>query len=150
MPIKIRAAEIRDCDRMMELIRELAEYEKAPDAVTVSLDHFQNAGFGKNPVWHALVAETDDGIVGFALWYTRYSTWKGTRLYLEDIIVTDSHRGKGTGRMLFDAVTDEARNRGMTGMMWQVLDWNEPAIRFYNKTKGVRMESGWLNAHLDF
>ena len=107
MEIKIRPAVKEDCPRMMELIRELADYEKAPEEVTVTMDHFIESGFGENPVWWAFVAETagEEGVsevVGFALYYIRYSTWKGQRLYLEDILVTDRMRGKGIGKLLFD------------------------------------------------
>lgn len=145
MSINIRVAEKEDCSRLLELIHELALYEKAPEEVTVTLDEFVDAGFGENPVWKAFVAEDDQQIIGFALYYTRYSTWKGCRLYLEDFIVTESYRGKGVGKILFETVMQEARDKNYNGMNWQVLDWNEPAINFYNKYQ-AHIESGWLNA----
>ncbi|MFZ1786404.1 MAG: GNAT family N-acetyltransferase [Ferruginibacter sp.] len=161
----IRKAVKEDCKRMMELIRELAVYEKEPDAVTVSFDHFVETGFGDNPVWFAWVAEAPivsvslppspvgEGrgeVVGFALCYIRYSTWKGTRLYLEDLLVTEKMRGKGVGKLLFDTLIEEAKNRKYSGMMWQVLDWNEPAINFYKKYPEVNFDSGWLNCSINF
>ena len=145
MDIKIRAAVAADCPRILELINELAIYERAPEEVTVTIDHFIDSGFGQNPVWKAFVAEADDKIVGFALYYTRYSTWKGCRLYLEDFIVTEEYRGKGIGKLLFENVIKETKNGNYSGMVWQVLDWNEPAINFYNKYK-AQLEAGWLNA----
>ena len=133
---------------MLELVKELAVFERAPDQVTVTLEHFIETGFGKNPVWQALVAVDDSGlIVGISLWYMRYSTWKGLRLYLEDLIVTESWRGKGVGKKLFDSTVDEARRLGLGGMMWQVLDWNEPAISFYKKY-GADLSSEWVNCSL--
>lgn len=146
--ITIRRAERKDCARMMELVRELALYEKAPEQVTVSLEHFEEAGFGANPVWWAFLAEEDGVVAGMALYYVRYSTWKGTRMYLEDIVVTDSHRGKGIGKMLFDRLLEEAREKRFSGMMWQVLEWNEPAINFYKKY-GAKFDPEWLNASID-
>lgn len=151
--MNIRVAKKEDCARLLELINELALYEKAPEEVTVTLAQFIDAGFGNNPVWKAFVAElpsplgeTFDGeIVGFALFYTRYSTWKGCRLYLEDFIVTEAYRGKGIGKMLFEKVMEETKNGNYSGMVWQVLDWNEPALNFYNKY-AARIEEGWLNA----
>jgi GNAT superfamily N-acetyltransferase len=145
MNINIRTAVEQDCPALLELIHELALYEKAPEEVTVTLDEFIDAGFGKQPVWKAFVAEVQGRIVGFALYYIRYSTWKGCRLYLEDFIVTEDYRGKGIGKLLFETVMQEARDQGYNGMSWQVLDWNEPAIHFYNKYK-VSLEEGWLNA----
>lgn len=147
MDLKIRTAVESDCPRILELINELAVYERAPEEVTVELNHFIEAGFGKNPVWKAFVAEVEDNVVGFALFYTRYSTWKGCRLYLEDFIVTENMRGKGVGKVLFEKVIEEAKSEEYTGMVWQVLDWNEPAINFYNKYN-AHIESGWLNASL--
>ena len=153
MDIKIRVAIKEDCIRLLELINELALYEKAPEEVTVTLAEFEEAGFGGQPVWKAFVAELPSPlgeglggeVIGFALFYTRYSTWKGCRLYLEDFIVTEAYRGKGVGKILFETVIKEAKENNYNGMTWQVLDWNEPAINFYNKYK-AHIESGWLNA----
>ncbi|MBY0245569.1 MAG: GNAT family N-acetyltransferase [Sphingobacteriaceae bacterium] len=147
MSIKLRFAEEKDCARILELVQELALYEKAPQEVTVTLAEFTDAGFGKNPVWKAFVATENDIIIGFALFYTRFSTWKGCRLYLEDFLVTETHRGKGIGKLLFERVIKEAVEGGYNGMTWQVLDWNEPALNFYNKYQAYT-ESDWLNASL--
>jgi len=139
---------------MMELVHELAEYEKAPSEVTVSQLDFTMSGFGEKPVWWAFVAEhrepgRDPLVIGFALWYIRYSTWKGQRMYLEDLIVTEAWRGKGIGKLLFDQLISECRTLGLKGMNWQVLDWNEPALNFYRKYEGLELIDGWLNARLD-
>lgn len=147
MKAHLRVARKQDCPRLLELIKELAIYERAPQEVTVSLEHFEEAGFGAKPVWKAFVVEVDSFVVGFALYYVRYSTWKGSRLYLEDLIVTEIMRGKGIGKMLFNRMIQEARELGFNGMTWQVLDWNEPAIKFYKKYE-AGLESGWLNASL--
>ncbi|MGY0037602.1 N-acetyltransferase family protein [Pedobacter sp. NJ-S-72] len=144
MDIQLSFAAQEDCPRLLELIKELAAYEKATEQVTVTLAEFEEAGFGAQPVWKAFVAEDATGILGFALYYTRYSTWKGRRLYLEDFIVTESQRGKGLGKLLFERVIKEARDKNYNGMTWQVLDWNEPAINFYKKYD-AQIESGWLN-----
>src|SRR6187200_2442710 len=133
MNITIRKAVKEDCARMMELVQELAIYEKAPGEVTVSLDHFVESGFGENPVWWGFVAEMNGKVEGFALYYIRYSTWKGQRMYLEDFLVSEKLRGKGIGKLLFDKLIEECRIKGYSGMVWQVLDWNEPAINFYKK-----------------
>lgn len=146
-PGSIRSAQKEDCPRLMELIQELAHFERAPHEVTVTMDEFVDAGFGNNPVWKAFVAVDGNLIVGMALYYVRYSTWKGCRLYLEDLIVTESHRGSGIGKQLFDRTIQEAQEMGFSGMVWQVLDWNEPAIKFYNKYE-ANIEAGWLNAAL--
>ncbi|RFZ94298.1 GNAT family N-acetyltransferase [Mucilaginibacter conchicola] len=143
----LRVAVKADCSRLMELIRELALFEREPEQVTVGLEEFEEAGFGANPVWKAFVVEIDGVVVAFALYYVRYSTWKGSRLYLEDLIVTEEHRGKGLGKLLFDRLFQEVRELGFSGMVWQVLDWNEPAINFYKKY-GADLDAGWLNASL--
>lgn len=142
--IAIRRAVREDCPRLLELIRELAEFERAPQEVTVTPQHFEDSGFGAHPVWWAFVVTVDGKVEGFALYYIRYSTWKGQRLYLEDLIVTREMRGKGLGKLLFERLLQEVRDRGFTGMVWQVLDWNEPAIDFYKKY-GTKFDSGWIN-----
>ena len=147
--INIRRAERKDAKAMMALIHELATFEKAPDEVTVSLDHFIESGFGSNPVWWAFVAENDaKEVIAFALYYIRYSTWKGQRLYLEDIIVNEAWRGKGVGKQLMDVLIEEGKQKGFSGMMWQVLDWNEPAIKFYKKYE-TQFHNEWINVNLE-
>jgi len=153
MNINIRKAEKRDCVRMMELVRELAIYEKAPNEVTVELNHFIESGFGPNPVWWAYVAEitnedNSNQIVGFALYYIRYSTWKGQRMYLEDIIVTENMRGNGIGKKLFEQLIIVSKEKNFKGITWQVLDWNEPAINFYKKFEGVQFDGEWVNCSI--
>lgn len=147
--LNIRKAKADDCEAMLELIKELAEYEKAPDEVTVTLEHFRDAGFSSEPVWSAFVAEVDGKMIGISLYYIRYSTWKGKRLYLEDLIVTESFRGKGIGKVLFDKTIEYGKEKGYTGMMWQVLDWNEPAIHFYKKYD-AKFDGEWLNTSIEF
>lgn len=148
MKINIRKAVKDDCQSMMQLIKELAVYEKAPEEVTVSFDHFVESGFGEKPVWWAFVAEVDEKVVGFALYYIRYSTWKGQRLYLEDILVNEPYRGNGIGKLLFDRLLEEVKEKRFSGMVWQVLDWNEPAINFYKKYTGVDFDNEWVNCSL--
>lgn len=147
MQIGIREARKEDCVRLLELVKELAAFEKAPDEVTVTIQEFEDAGFGDKPVWKSFVAEVDGRIEGFALYYVRYSTWKGCRLYLEDFIITEEMRCKGLGKLLFHTIIKEAKEKGFNGMTWQVLDWNEPAISFYKKYD-AQLESEWLNASL--
>lgn len=147
MQINIRRAVKEDCVRIMELVQELAEYEKAPEEVTVTLEHFQESGFGPNPVWWAFVAEVDGKVEGFALYYIRYSTWKGQRMYLEDILVTEQMRGKQLGKLLFDRLIVEAKEKNLKGMVWQVLEWNEPAINFYKKYN-ANFDGEWINCSI--
>ena len=148
--ITIRAAVKKDCTRLMELIQQLAVYEKAPNELTATLEHFKESGFGKKPVWWAFVAEVEGEVEGFALYYIRYSTWKGQRMFLEDFIVDERYRGRGIGKLLFDKLIEEAREKQFNGMVWQVLDWNEPAINFYKKYQGVTFENGWINCSINF
>ncbi|HLO37941.1 MAG TPA: GNAT family N-acetyltransferase [Lacibacter sp.] len=147
MPIIIRRAVKEDCPRLLELVNELALYEKAPEEVTVTLEHFVDSGFGANPVWWAFVAEENDLVLGFALYYIRYSTWKGQRMYLEDILVTEQARGKGIGKLLFDQLIVEAKEKKFSGIVWQVLEWNEPAINFYKKYNS-NFDPEWINCSI--
>ena len=147
--IIIKRAIKQDCSRLLELVHELAFYEKAPHEVTVSLEHFEESGFGEKPVWWAFVAEVNKKIEGFALYYIRYSTWKGQRMYLEDLLVTEAMRCKGLGSLLFDKLIEEGKEKGFKGMVWQVLEWNEPAINFYKKYNAV-LDPEWLNCSINF
>lgn len=161
--IQVRRAVKKDCPRLLELIKELAVYEKAPNEVTVTLEHFIESGFGKNPVWWAFVAtspksesgspspserELEGEVLGFALYYIRYSTWKGQAMYLEDIIVTEAARGKGIGKLLMDRLIEEAKEKGFNRISWQVLEWNEPAINFYKKYN-AGFDAEWVNCSID-
>ena len=143
----IRTAVKDDCPRLLELVQELATYERAPDEVTVTLDHFTESGFGEQPVWWAFVAEVNERIVGFALYYIRYSTWKGQAMYLEDILITNEMRGKGIGKLLFERLIEEARDKKFNRIIWQVLDWNEPAINFYKKYN-ADFDASWINCSI--
>lgn len=133
--------------RVLALIQELAVYEREPDAVTNTLEMMRRDGFGPAPIFGFFVLENGADIIGLALFYTGYSTWKGRMLYLEDLVVTEAARRGGYGRRLFDAVVAEARRTGAQRMKWQVLDWNAPAIAFYKKL-GATIESEWLNGNL--
>jgi GNAT superfamily N-acetyltransferase len=138
-----------DLPQVLGLIHELALDERAPEAVTNTLAAMQRDGFGPAPIFGFFVLENEAAeIIGLALFYTAYSTWKGRMLYLEDLVVTESARRGGLGRLLFDAVVAEARATGAVRLKWQVLNWNEPAIAFYQKL-GATIESEWFNGNLD-
>ncbi len=147
--MNIRHATRADIPRVHALICELATYEKAREQVETTPAILERDGFGDAPLYQLLVADDGGEIVGIALSYFRYSTWKGKRLYLEDLIVTESARGQGVGRALLGATIELARQTDCSGLMWQVLDWNAPAIKFYEKF-GVRIETEWNTVHLDF
>ena len=145
--IVVRRAEKKDVAAMLNLIQELAVYEKAPEEMTVTQEHFEESGFGEKPVWWAFVAEVDGKVEGFALYYIRYSTWKGQRMYLEDFLVNEKMRGKGIGKLLFDRLIEEAKEKKFSGIVWQVLEWNEPAINFYNKYNAT-FDGEWINCSM--
>lgn len=149
MGIHLRKAIAEDVPEILKLVRELAEYEHAPNEVTNTEERMMREGFGDQPAFECILAEDAGKVVGMSLYYFRYSTWKGKRLYLEDIVVYPEARGKGVGALLFEKTIQIAHETDCSGMMWQVLDWNEPAINFYKKYP-TRMEGGWLNCHLDF
>jgi GNAT superfamily N-acetyltransferase len=144
----IRKGTKQDLTAVLDLVRELALFEKAPAQVTNTVESMEEDGFGKNPVFSFLVAELNNTIVGISVYFTKYSTWKGKGLYLDDLYVTESHRGKGIGKKLFDATINEAKRINAKQMHWQVLDWNTPAIEFYKKY-GVYADAEWLDCKLN-
>lgn len=148
MEIHIRNAGAEDMPAVLELIRELAVFEKEPQAVEVTVDDLVAHGFGKNPLFHCFIAELEGDICGMALVYPRYSTWKGPVIHLEDLIVKESHRGRGIGSRLLDEVVRYGRDRGVKRISWEVLDWNEPAIKFY-EDKGANVMRDWDVVQLD-
>lgn len=148
MSITIRTGQKTDLPRVLELVKELALFERAPHEVINTVELMEQDGFGPNPIFGFFVAENETEIVGLSLYYWRYSTWKGKRLYLEDIIVTEHARGKGIGKNLFDRTMQHALDEQCSGMMWQVLDWNEPAIEFYKKY-GAGLSQEWINCSLE-
>jgi ribosomal protein S18 acetylase RimI-like enzyme len=142
---QVRKASAEDVAAVLGLIRELAIYEKAPQEVTLTEDELLLDAFGTNPIVEIIVAESDSGeILGAALFYEKYSTWKGRGMHLEDIVVKEAHRQLGIGSSLFEELMRIARDRNYARMDWQVLDWNEPALNFYRKY-GAGISSEWLN-----
>jgi len=149
MSVKIRKGTEADLPQILTLIKELALFEKAPEQVVNTVNLMKQDGFGKHPVYWFFVAEHNHKIIGTAIYYLRYSTWKGVRIFLEDLIVTEKSRGIGAGKLLFDACITEGKARGYKGMNWQVLDWNTPAIDFY-KTYNADLDGEWINGSIDF
>jgi GNAT superfamily N-acetyltransferase len=147
--ITIRKGAKGDLPKVLTLVKELAEYEKAADQVENTVEEMLQDGFGPNPVYFLLVAEENAEIIGIAIYYIKYSTWKGKCVFLEDIIVTESQRGKGTGALLFEEVIKIAKEMKVRRLEWQVLDWNEPAIRFYKKY-GSNLDPQWVNGKLTY
>ncbi len=146
--MNIRRGTIEDLPRALELIVELAVFEREPNAVETTVESMAQNGFGENPIFGFFVAEDQSGhVVGLSLYYWRYSTWKGKRLHLEDLIVTESARGQGIGTALFEKTMAFGVEQGCTGMTWQVLDWNEPAINFY-KSYQAQLDGEWVNCCL--
>lgn len=127
----IRKAEESDCKSIFALSIELARYHDMEHYCTIKYEDFKENGFGENPAWWAYIVEYNRKIVGFALYYVRFATWRGRTLYLEDFFIQDEMRGKGLGKLLFDALIIEAKSQKMVAINWQVMKWNEAAIRFY-------------------
>lgn len=144
----IRKATKADMPRVLELITELAVFEKEPDAVEVTVDELVNGGFETPIQFVCFVAEINDVVEGIALVYNRFSTWKGTILHLEDLIVSQKQRGSGLGTALLDEVVKYGYSLGVKRISWEVLDWNEPAIIFYEK-KGADVKRDWDVVHLN-
>lgn len=147
MEFEIRKGTVEDIPGVYSLVEELAVYEKAPDEVVTTPEEYVE--LLEDGLFELIVADADGEIVGMALYYFTFSTWKGKMLYLEDFVVRQNQRGKGIGQAVFDAVIDEARRTNCAMMKWQVLDWNEPAIRFYDKYQAV-FDKGWWNGKLFF
>ena len=146
--MKVRKATNDDMPQVLELIKELAVFEKEPDAVEISVADLEREGFGENPLFTCFVAESNDEIVGAALVYFRFSTWKGRTLHLEDLIVKEAQRGKGIGEALYKQVMQFAYDRGLKRVAWDVLDWNKGAIRFYERS-GANIVKDWRVVHMD-
>lgn len=146
--INLRFAEKKDAQVILDLIKELALFEKAPGEVTNTLEEIERDGFGENPAFKCLIAELNGEVAGLSLYYIRYSTWKGRILYLEDLIVSEKFRGKGLGKRLLERTLNEAEKLGVNGTRWQVLDWNEPAIEFYKKYN-CTFDGEWINCNMD-
>ncbi len=147
--VKIRKGKKEDLPAVFALTQELAIYENGLDQVSNSIEKMVEDGFGESPIYGLVVAESEDTIIGSAIYYYRYSTWKGKRMYLEDLVVTEEKRGLGAGKLLFDEILRIAKETNCSGMMWQVLDWNEPAINFYKKYE-THFDNEWVNCSIDF
>jgi GNAT superfamily N-acetyltransferase len=145
--ITIRKAIQTDIPDIIALVKELALFEKAPEEVTVTTEDYLQNGFKENGLFDCNLAYFDGELAGFSLWYFRFSTWKGKRLYLEDLYVKEKFRGLGIGKFLLNQVIDEAKLTRCTGLMWQVLEWNEPAIEFYKKYN-AQLDGEWINVNL--
>ena len=146
--MNIRKGAIEDMSAVLELIKELATFEKEPNAVVVSVSDLERDGFGENPLFYTFIAEQNNEIVGMALYYYRYSTWKGRTIHLEDLIVKEKMRGSGLGFELYTAVIAQGKSDGVRRIEWNVLDWNTPAIEFYEKS-GAKVLKDWLVAQMD-
>lgn len=147
MSVLIREGKREDVADLLRLINQLADYEKALHEVEITEEQLLEDGFGENPIYELIVAELDQKVVGIALYYYKYSTWKGKCLYLEDFVVDEAFRKHGIGSKLFKAVRAVAQKKYVKRMEWQVLEWNEPAINFYKK-EAAELDAEWLNGRL--
>lgn len=146
--MNIRKATKNDMPQVLELIQELAIFEKEPDAVVVTVDDLVRDGFSENPLFQCFVAEVENEIIGMALYYYRYSTWKGKTIHLEDLIVKENKRGTGAGFALYKEIIKQGKAENVRRIEWNVLDWNTPAINFYEKS-GAKVLGDWRVVHLD-
>lgn len=144
----IRKAVKDDMNSVLDLIQELAVFEKEPDAVVVTVDDLVRDGFSENPLFHCFVAELGTEIIGIALYYYRYSTWKGKTIHLEDLIVKENNRGKGVGFALYKEIIRQGKRDKVRRIEWAVLNWNTPAIAFYEKT-GAKVLDDWRVAQMN-
>ena len=144
----IRKATKNDMPSVLELIQELATFEKEPDAVVVTVDDLIRDGFLENPLFQCFVAEEENNIIGMALYYYRYSTWKGKTIHLEDLIVKENKRGTGAGFSLYKEIIKQGKAENVRRIEWNVLDWNTPAIDFYEKS-GAKVLDDWRVVHMD-
>lgn len=144
----IRKANQEDMPKVLELIMELAIFEKEPHAVVITAADLVRDGFGDNPLFYTFVAEVNAEIIGIALYYYRYSTWKGKTIHLEDLIVKESHRGTGAGSALYHAVINQGKKDQVRRIEWNVLDWNTPAVDFYVKS-GAKILEDWRLVQMD-
>lgn len=144
----IRKALKKDMPCVLELIQELAIFEKEPDAVLVTVDDLVRDGFSEQPLFQCFVAEVENEIIGMALFYYRYSTWKGKTIHLEDLIVKESKRGTGAGFALYKEIIQQGKAENVRRIEWNVLDWNTPAIDFYEKS-GAKVLGDWRVVHMD-
>jgi GNAT superfamily N-acetyltransferase len=148
MDFIIRKGEEKDLPEVLELIKELAVYEKMPEKVDNTVALMKEEGFGKDPLFEFQVAESDGKVIGTAIYFTKYSTWKGKKFYLEDLIVTESERGKKVGKALFEKCLQLTKEGGFHSMLWQVIDWNSPAISFYKKYD-TEFTKEWIDCSLE-
>ena len=146
--MNIREGKKEDMAAVLELIKELATFEKEPDAVVVTVEDLERDGFGENPLFYTFIAIIDEQIVGVALYYYRYSTWKGRTIHLEDLIVKEKRRGAGVGYALYKEVIAQGKKDGVRRIEWNVLDWNTPAIDFYKKTGAIVLDD-WRVAQMN-
>ncbi len=146
--MNIRVGKKEDMEAVLGLIQELAEFEKEPNAVKITAEDLIKDGFGENPLFHVFVAQVQADIVGIALYYYRYSTWKGKTIHLEDLVIKNNMRGKGVGYALYSEIIKQAQRDKVRRIDWNVLDWNTPAINFYEKT-GARVLKDWRVAQMD-
>ncbi len=147
MDFNTRVATKEDLPEVLALVKELADYENAPEEVTITLQELENDGFGEHPLYWIILAENENGIIGMSFYYIRYSTWKGKCLYLEDLIVKEAFRGQKVGKVLFEETIRAAKKMNAKLMNWQVLDWNEPALNFYKKFN-TEMDGEWINGKI--